>query len=486
MAPSTRRGPQAQSQGRHQGPAPGTLGRHRRRRSSRDQGHAGLQHPTSWAHRLRRGDGLLYYVMPSSPASRSATACSREAASIDDALGSRRSGVRARLRSPPGRRPPRHQAREHPPAGRVALVADFGIALASSRRWLAHDPDRHVLGTPAYMSPEQAMASRSRCPQPRLRARAMTYEMLTANPRSPGSTRRPSSPSVTETPPPLRPRRPTVKSRRRACVLTHSRNCPPIASAPRRTSPMPSTARKAPPTPHGLDTRHAPFAPFAPFPPCPPCLIRRDRTHRRNRGLGRFSGQEAMPAPRDAFQLLPSPGTQIAFPVAASPPTSPSHPMASVLYPQAVGPEAATGCSISGPRPAEREALPGTEGASSPDSRPMAGGSFGAPTESPEDRGRRDLARHALPDRRWRGGGLTWLSIATSCSARRTSPHAGCGACRPEGGTPRYSRSSTATRAPPALAPVGGQWPARVLQQHQASNLDLTIGWSQRDGKAKC
>ena len=46
-----------------------------------------------------------------------------------------RSGRRARLRPPPRRHPPRHQAGEHPAhADGHALVADFGIARALARR----------------------------------------------------------------------------------------------------------------------------------------------------------------------------------------------------------------------------------------------------------------------------------------------------------------------------------------------------------------
>ena len=95
----------------------------------------------------------------------------------------------------------------------AALVADFGIALA------VHEAGGHrmtqtgmSLGTPAYMSPEQAMGEREIGPRSDVYALgAMTYEMLAGEPPFTG----PNSQAIvakvlTEQPPGLRAKRPTV------------------------------------------------------------------------------------------------------------------------------------------------------------------------------------------------------------------------------------------------------------------------------------
>jgi serine/threonine-protein kinase len=71
-----------------------------------------------------------------------------------------------------------------------ALVADFGIALAASKS--GTDRMTHTgmtLGTPHYMSPEQAMAERSLTPRSDIFSLgAMTYEMLAGEPPFTGPT----------------------------------------------------------------------------------------------------------------------------------------------------------------------------------------------------------------------------------------------------------------------------------------------------------
>ena len=88
---------------------------HPRRSSTRARPRAALVH-----HAIRRGR----------VAARSGSSA-RAAAPVEEAVrlarrGGRRAGVRPRAR----RRPPRHQAREHPDRGGHAVVADFGIAKA--------------------------------------------------------------------------------------------------------------------------------------------------------------------------------------------------------------------------------------------------------------------------------------------------------------------------------------------------------------------
>ena len=77
---------------------------------------------------------------------------------MDDALRiAARGRARARLRPPPRRGAPRHQAREHP-AHRRRQHARRRLRHrpGARRRRRAADRDRHGVGTPAYMSPEQA------------------------------------------------------------------------------------------------------------------------------------------------------------------------------------------------------------------------------------------------------------------------------------------------------------------------------------------
>ena len=73
-----------------------------------------------------------------------------------------RGGRRARLRAPPGRDPPRHQAREHPARGRPRDRGRLRRRPGGERRGRdAGSPSRRSLaGTPAYMSPEQADETR--------------------------------------------------------------------------------------------------------------------------------------------------------------------------------------------------------------------------------------------------------------------------------------------------------------------------------------
>ncbi len=71
-----------------------------------------------------------------------------------------------------------------------ALVADFGIALAASRAGDSRMTQTGMsLGTPAYMSPEQAMGERDIGPRSDIYALgATTYEMLVGDPPFSGST----------------------------------------------------------------------------------------------------------------------------------------------------------------------------------------------------------------------------------------------------------------------------------------------------------
>jgi serine/threonine protein kinase len=83
-------------------------------------------------------------------------------------------------------------SREHPAPGRPRAGADFGIALAAAKTGGSRMTETGMsLGTPQYMSPEQAMGERELdAADRRLRARCITYEMLAGEPPSRARRRR--------------------------------------------------------------------------------------------------------------------------------------------------------------------------------------------------------------------------------------------------------------------------------------------------------
>jgi serine/threonine-protein kinase len=104
-----------------------------------------------------------------------------------------------------------------------ALVADFGIALAASKASGARMTETGMsLGTPDYMSPEQAMGEREITARSDVYALgAVLYEMLTGDPPFTGSTAQAVvARVVTESPRPLVPQRHTIPPHVEAAVLT--------------------------------------------------------------------------------------------------------------------------------------------------------------------------------------------------------------------------------------------------------------------------
>ena len=104
-----------------------------------------------------------------------------------------------------------------------ALVADFGIALAVSSAGGTRMTETGMsLGTPHYMSPEQAMGEREITARSDVYALgAMTYEMLVGDPPFTGSTAQAIvAKVVTETPRPMLPQRHTIPPHVEAAVLT--------------------------------------------------------------------------------------------------------------------------------------------------------------------------------------------------------------------------------------------------------------------------
>jgi serine/threonine-protein kinase len=110
-----------------------------------------------------------------------------------------------------------------------ALVADFGIALAVSNAGSTRMTETGLsLGTPHYMSPEQAMGERDITARSDVYALgAITYEMLVGEPPFTGPTAQAIvARVVTEQPRPLIPKRQTVPPHIEAAVLTALQKVP--------------------------------------------------------------------------------------------------------------------------------------------------------------------------------------------------------------------------------------------------------------------
>ena len=165
-----------------------------------------------------------------------------------------------------------------------ALVADFGIALAVQQAGGSRMTQTGMsLGTPAYMSPEQAMGERDIGARSDVYALgAMTYEMLTGEPPFTGLNSQAIVAKVlTETPPPLRPKRPTVSPAVEHAVLTALQKLPAdrygsakdFADALDGKGGTYSPTRRALLTssrPHVLHVQAAPSSPSPPLHSSPP------------------------------------------------------------------------------------------------------------------------------------------------------------------------------------------------------------------------
>ncbi|HEX6644724.1 MAG TPA: protein kinase [Gemmatimonadales bacterium] len=105
---------------------------------------------------------------------------------------------------------------------RRALVADFGIALAASKAGTRMTETGMSLGTPHYMSPEQAMGEREITARSDVYALgAMLYEMLSGDPPFTGSTAQAIVAKVlTSEPAPLHPQRRSIPEHVEAAVMT--------------------------------------------------------------------------------------------------------------------------------------------------------------------------------------------------------------------------------------------------------------------------
>ena len=107
-------------------------------------------------------------------------------------------------------------------SGNQALVADFGVAVAMESAGLGRLTETGLsLGTPGYMSPEQASAERHLGPASDVYALgAVLYEMVAGEPPFTGKTAQAVIAKVmTETPVPVRSRRATVPPRIEAALM---------------------------------------------------------------------------------------------------------------------------------------------------------------------------------------------------------------------------------------------------------------------------
>ena len=175
----------------------------------------------------------------------------------------------------------------------AALVADFGIALAVHQAGGSRMTQTGMsLGTPAYMSPEQAMGEREIGARSDVYALgAMTYEMLAGEPPFTG----PNSQAIvakvlTEQPPPLRPKRPTVPPAAEAAILTALQKLPADrwSSAHEFSDAMAGAGRRA----------------ASRFPPSPMPGRAACRRATRPSGLGRLGSGGASPRALAAWALL--------------------------------------------------------------------------------------------------------------------------------------------------------------------------------------
>src|SRR5216117_1165480 len=213
---------------------------------------ANLQHPHILAlHDSGQADSFLFYVMPYVEGESLRDRLTREKQlPIDDAVRiasevasaldyAHRHGVVHRDIKPENIL--LHDGR--------ALVADFGIALAASKAGGNRMTETGMsLGTPHYMSPEQAMGEREITARSDVYALGVVlYEMLTGDPPFTGSTAQAIvARVVTETPRPMLPQRHTIPPHVEAAVLKALEKLPADRFATAATTVMSPAAARPP------------------------------------------------------------------------------------------------------------------------------------------------------------------------------------------------------------------------------------------------
>ena len=368
----------------------------------------------------------------------------------------------------------------------AALVADFGIALAVQQAGGSRMTQTGMsLGTPAYMSPEQAMGDRDIGARSDVYALgAMTYEMLTGEPPFTGLNSQAIVAKVlTEQPPPLRPKRPLVPSAVENAVLTALQKLPAdrFGSAREFADALDGKGGSATYAATVVTSRPHVLTSSRQRVPLLPALTVLALTAIAATWAGRSLRSERPPSVT-RFQLLPTPGTQIAFPVAGVATYLALSPDGrQVLY--AAGNGSGGGDWLLHIRDLDQlnaKPLPGTEGATSPEFSPNGRWiAFGSPDGSlrkiaVDGTSRATLAQIGA------GGveGLTWLSDRELVFSKTNLASRRLWRVSSEGGTPTlFSQFDSTSQERLQLGPRAADNGRLVFYSStRASNLDLTIG----------
>jgi serine/threonine-protein kinase len=368
-----------------------------------------------------------------------------------------------------------------------ALVADFGIALAASKAGGTRMTETGMsLGTPHYMSPEQAMGERTLDARTDVYALGcVTYEMLVGDPPFIGSTAQAIVAKVmTEAPTPPSRQRNTIPEAVEDAVLTALAKLPadrwPTAAAFASALEGHEVRRSAAGTGGTRTLRGAAAASWSLRSPLPWALAFALAAAGALWSWLRARSPESPAVVR--FELQPAPGTKFAFPVAGA--------GAQV----AISPEGRravfTASSSSGGwmlyfRSLDQltsHALPGTEGAFnpefSPDGRWIAFRSSDGKLKKVAIDGSALTTLCGIDNSGAVGAGLTWISDREIVFARGTySEGRGLWRVSSDGGQPvQFSKFDSASGERLQLSPRSADHGRLVFYSSTiASNTDLTI-----------
>ena len=373
-----------------------------------------------------------------------------------------------------------------------ALVADFGIALAASKAGGTRMTETGMsLGTPHYMSPEQAMGEREITARSDVYALgAMTYEMLVGDPPFLGGTAQAVVAKVlTEKPTPPSRSRDTVPDAIDEAVLIALAKLPADRFATAAEFAAALAGQQGSWAGRQSLSERARFSrPAAPLPVR--LLLLALATIAAVAALGWWRAGRSSTPEVTRFQLLPTPGTRLAFPAAG---------IATYLALSADGRQAAYVASPGGSGwmiyvrsmgQLTAQPLPGTEMGEfpefSPDGRWIA---FGAP-DGTLKKIQVDGTNLTTLCQVGSGGvsGLTWTSDKEVVFTRENLTARGMWRVPSDGGEPvEFSQFDSASGERLQLAPRSADHGRLVFYSStRASTLDLKIGVvTTADGKTK-